>query len=332
MASIRDVARRAVVSPATVSHVLNGTRYVSPELTQRVMEAVGELDYQPDAVARSLRRRQTQTIGLLIPSLEIPFFASVAYHIERAAFERGYNVTVCNSNWQEDGEQQLLRNLVARRIDGLFCISATMESSKIMPVLDAGVAVVMLERQMDGLDLDAVGIDNRRGAYEATQHLIELGHKRIGIVLGMRISTISDQRLVGFCEAMQDAGLPVDSALRFGGDYWAESGRRAVAYFLELAQPPTAIFAFNDLMAFGALQALAERGIRVPHDVAVLGFDGIPLSEYTTPALTTVRQPLAEMGETAAELLLQRINGDTETARFVRLEPELVVRGSTDPS
>ena len=329
MTSIRDVARRAEVSTATVSHVLNVTRYVSPELTQRVMAVVAEVNYQPDAVARSLRRRETLTVGLLIPSLEIPFFASVAYYMERAAFERGYNLILCNSNWQDDEERHLLQDLVARRVDGLICISATMQPPDIFPVLEAGVPVVMFEREMAGLDLDAVGIDNRRGAYRATEHLLELGHQRIGIILGKRISTVSDDRLEGFCEAMGNAGLHAEPALRFRGDYLPETGRRAVDYFLGLPERPTAIFAFNDLMAIGVLQALAERCIRVPHEIAVLGFDGIPLTQYTIPALTTMCQPLPEMGQMAVELLLQRMRGVTEAARFVRLDPELIVRAST---
>jgi len=332
MASIRDVARRAVVSTATVSHVLNGTRYVSPELTERVMAVVNELNYRPDAVARSLRRRETLTIGLLVPSIEIPFFASTAYHVERTAFEHGYNLILCNSNWEQGEDRQLLQDLIARRVDGLIVISATMEATEISPVLEAGIPVVMFEREMADLDLDAVGIDNHAGAREATEHLLELGHRRIGVILGKKISTVSDQRLEGFCERMESAGLGADRALMFRGDYWPETGRKATQHFLDLAERPTAIFAFNDLMAIGVIQALTEQGIRVPQDISVIGFDDIPLAQYSTPALTTVHQPLSKMGEKAVELLLQRIDGGEEAARFVRLDPELVVRASTAPS
>lgn len=330
MASIRDVAQLADVSTATVSHVLNGTRYVSPGLTQRVQTAMVELNYQPDAVAQSLRRRKTLTLGLLVPSVEIPFFASVAYSIERSAADNGYNIILCNSGWQMSTEQAHLRDLLARRVDGLICISASMSAAEIGPVIEGGTPVVMFERQMPDIGLDAVGIDNELGAYVASRHLLKLGHRRIAIVKGMVISTVSDDRLRGCRRAFNEAGISLDDLLLFSGNFLPETGWQATEHFLALPEPPTAIFAFNDLMALGVLNRLTQSSLRVPQDVSVVGFDDIPLSRYMNPALTTVRQPQTQMGRRAVELLLQRIAGNgSAQAQYIKFKPELIVRSST---
>jgi LacI family transcriptional regulator len=330
MATMRDVAKRAAVSTATVSHVVNGTRSVSPELTKRVQAVMAELNYQPDAVARSLRRRKTLTIGLIVPSTEIPFFAAVAHSIEQAALQAGYSVILCNSHWQLPQELHYLDNLLARRVDGLVCISAEMTANQIAPVIEEGTPVVFFERSMPGIALDSVGIDNLAGAQMAVQHLLELGHRRIALITGLRSSGLSNERLNGCRQILAAAGVPLDPALLHWGDYLPESGRRACEELLQLDEPPTAIFAFNDLMAIGALQALHEHGLRVPDDVAVVGFDGIPLTNHTSPALTTVAQPITRLGATTIELLLKRMGDDEPSkARNVIAEPELVIRAST---
>ncbi len=330
MASIRDVAELADVSTATVSHVINGTRPVSSELTERVRQAMALLSYRPDAVARSLRRRETLTIGMLVPSIEIPFFASVVYSVERAASDYGYSVILCNSGWQQATEEAQLQDLLARRVDGLICISAQMGPAEIAPVVETGTPVVMFERQMPGVDLDSVGLDNAHGARLATRHLLDHGHRRIAIVCGPAISSVSTERIDGFRQTLTSAGLTLDPGLVFTGDYLSDSGRQALDYFLTLDEPPTAIFAFNDMMALGLLQALYERGLVAPDAMAVVGFDGISLSQYTSPSLTTVRQPLEVMGRAAVELLLARIRGEGPgEAQHVTLEPELIVRDSS---
>jgi LacI family transcriptional regulator len=333
MATMRDVAKRAGVSTATVSHLINGTRYVSPELAQRIVVAMRELNYRPDAVARSLRRRETLTIGLIVPDTEIPFYAAVVYAIETNAFERGYNVILCNSGWSLTREIQYLENLIARRIDGLVCISLNLTAEQIAPVVERGIPVVMFERQMPGIALDAVVTDNYKGAYKAVTHLLELGHRRIACISGLSgpaASDLSARRLAAYRQALDDWGIPFDPALVQPGNYRAESGRAGALALLELRNPPTAIFAFNDMMALGALQILHDRGLQVPGDVSVVGFDGIHLTEISSPALTTVVQPIAEMGKIAIEMLLARIRGEDPTeARCVVVEPKLVVRAST---
>lgn len=330
MTTMRNVADHARVSTATVSHVINGTRYVSPELTERVLAAMQELNYQPDAVARSLRRRETLTVGLIIPNTEIPFFAAVAHSIEEAAFHAGYNVILCNSGWNLRRELCYLRDLLARRVDGLVCISLEMTASQIAPMVEAGTPVVMFERRMPGIGLDAVGINNAEGARAAMTHLLELGHRRIGCIRGLGTSSLSGVRLEAYRQLLAEWRIECDPDLVRAGDYQPLSGRVATQELMDLDDPPTAIFALNDMMAIGALQVLHERNLRVPEDVAVVGFDGIPLTQYTSPALTTVAQPVTEMGRAAIELLLARIRGDgPREAQFVVVEPELVVRAST---
>lgn len=330
MATMQDVAERAGVSTTTVSHVVNGTRYVSPEVTERVRTAMDELNYQPDVIARSLRRRETMTIGLIIPTTTIPFFAAVAHSIEKAASDAGYNVILCHSEWTLSRDLQHLENLLARRVDGLVCISAEMTAEHIAPVLEAGTPVVMFERRIPGSSLDAVGIDNHQGAYMAMEHLLELGHRRIGLILGLRTSTLSMERLNGCRQALEDWGIEYNPALTQPGNFREQAGCDATRKFLALDEPPTAIFAFNDMMAIGALQVLHEHEMRVPEDMAVIGFDGISLAKYMSPPLTTIAQPVDELGERAVSMLLDRIKGTVSNGtRYMKSQPKLIVRASS---
>lgn len=330
MATMQDVAEKAEVSTTTVSHVINGTRYVSPEVTDRVRSAMDELNYQPDAIARSLRRRETMTLGLIIPTTTIPFFAAVAHSIEKAASAADYNIILCHSNWELQRDLQHLENLQARRVDGLVCISAEMEAEHITPVVEAGTPVVMFERSIPGTSLDAVGLDNFKGAYMAVEHLLELGHRRIGIIQGLPTSTLSTERLKASRQALEDWGVEHDPALEQPGDFLEQTGCDGAQELLKLDEPPTAIFAFNDMMAIGALQVLHEHGMRVPQDVAVIGFDGISLTKYMSPPLTTIAQPVDELGQRAVSMLIDRIKGDASGGpRFMKSQPELIVRASS---
>ncbi|MBA3948022.1 MAG: LacI family DNA-binding transcriptional regulator [Herpetosiphonaceae bacterium] len=330
MATIRDVAVMAGVSTATVSHVVNETRVVSEPLRQKVAAAMLALDYQPDAVARSLRRRETLTLGLMVPSVEIPFFARVAKHMEHAAKAAGYSIILCNSDWSLERELIYLDNLLARRVDGLVCISLAMRSEHLTPLLKTGTPIVWFERNIPHAEIDAVYLDNHKGAYAATSHLIELGHRRIGCITGLPTSKLHHDRIAGYRQALTEHGLPFDRELLRVGNYTPASGQQAAADFLALTRPPSAIFAFNDLMAMGVLQTLQSRGLRVPDDVAVIGFDGVTLCEHLCPPLSTVEQPVPAMSRRAMELLMDRINGTAPPeARIVVLPPQLIVRAST---
>lgn len=330
MATMRTVADLAGVSTATVSHVINDTRAVSGVLTARVLDAMQQLDYQPDVVARSLRRRETLTLGLLVPSIEIPFFAHVAARIEAAANDAGYSIILCNSGWSLERERHYLTNLLARRVDGLVCITLSLAGEHLAPVLRQRTPVVVFERMMADIALDAVEIDNFQGAFDATAHLTRFGHRRIGCITGIPASTLYEDRIRGYRGALESEGITFDPALVHAGDYSEETGIRAARLMLDVPERPTAIFAFNDLMAVGAMQAVHERGLRVPFDVAVIGFDGLALTKHTFPPLSTVEQPIAEMGETAIAMLLERIRGDDSTgARVKTFTARVVARAST---
>jgi len=330
VATIRDVAQLAGVSTATVSHVLNNTRAVSDGSRDRVLAAMEQLNYRPNAVARSLRVSETLTLGLIVPDVEIPFFARVARCIEAAANEIGYNVILCNSGWSLNQELLYLDNLLARRVDGLICISLSMTSEHVAPMLKRHTPVVWFEQNRSGSRFDSVVIDNFKGAYEATAHLIAQGHRRIGCILGLAHSQLTVDRLAGYRQALEDNELPFDEDLLCSGDYTPPTGLAGAYRLLNLPEPPSAIFAYNDMMALGAMQAITERGLRVPEHIAVIGFDGIALTEHTCPPLSTVEQPIPEMSRLAISMLLDRINDRAPIeSRTVVVEPRLICRAST---
>jgi LacI family transcriptional regulator len=330
LATIRDVAQLAGVSTATVSHVLNGTRVVSDLARDRVLEAMGELHYQPNAVARSLRVSATLTIGLIVPDVEIPFFARVARCMEIAANEAGYSIILCNSDWSFKQELRYLDNLVARRVDGLICISLLLTAEHIAPLLKRNIPVVWFEQKRSGRLIDSVIIDNFKGAYQATLHLIAQGHRRIGCITGLSSASLSIDRLAGYRQALQEHGIAFDERLICSGDYTPPTGLSGAKHLLALPEPPSAIFAYNDMMALGAMQAINERGLRVPDDIAVIGFDGIALTEHTCPPLSTVEQPIPEMSKITMNMLLDRINNRApHESRTVVVEPHLICRSST---
>jgi LacI family transcriptional regulator len=330
MTTMRAVAALAGVSIATVSHVINDTRTVSAPLTARVLDAMERLDYHPDVVARSLRRRETLTIGLLLPTVEIPFYGRVAESVEAAANEAGYSVILCNSGWSTKRERHHLQNLIARRVDGLLCSSLAMTADHLLPLLRRGTPIVVVERTMPGLELDAVEIDNFQGAYDATAHLIALGHRRLACITGLPDSDLNTARLRGFAQALEAADLHVDPAWIRAGDYGAAEGVRHASTLLAHPGPPSAVFAFNDLMAIGVMQVAHQRGLRIPDDLAVIGFDGLPLTAFTSPPLSTIEQPVTEMGSAAVAMLLERIGGHVGTAARVKtFSARLVARAST---
>ena len=330
MATIRDVAQRAGVSVATVSHVINGTRKVAPETAARVRRAMEELDYHPNAVARSLRTRKTQAIGVVVSDITNPFFATLVRGAEDAAIEAGYSLIVCNSDETPEKEDLYVRLLWRRRMDGLL-IAPVRDgaSSAVQELARRQMPFVFIDRKAKGVEADAVLSDNVGGAYLATQHLIERGHKRIGIVLGIPGATTTEERLAGYRRALEEAGIPLAEDLVVWGGYRVEGGRRATAKLLSLSDPPTAIFSTNNLMTVGVLKELFHRKVRIPKDVAVVGFDDLEWAEMANPPLTTVAQQPYEIGHRALALLLEQLSRECESpAREVRIPVVLKLRGS----
>lgn len=329
MATIKDVAERAGVSIATVSHVINKTRYVSEELQARVRQAMEELGYQPNAIARSLRRKETHTIGLIIPDNSNPFFAEVARGIEDFGFQNGYSVILCNSDGDLKKELAYIGVLTSKRVDGIVFIAATAKAEHIKPFLGE-IPLVIVDRKMPDLEADSVLVDNFGGGYAATRHLIDLGHRKIGCITGPPDLAPSADRVAGYKQALKDHGLQPLDELIVEGDFRYQSGNEGMRRLLDLEPPPTAVFACNDVMAIGAMKAAQDQGLRVPEDIAIVGFDDITLASFTNPTLTSVKQPKYEMGKIALELLFQRISSsDLQGRQEIILDTTLVVREST---
>src|SRR5215212_10021974 len=331
MATMNDVARVANVSIATVSHVINGTRFVSAERVERVQAAMQELGYTPDATARSLRVGRTDTIGLVVPDNSNPFFAALARWIEEAGFESGYTTILANSNERPDREHRYVSTLVSKRVDGLILSPSRGDHSTLTRLLqNARLPVVVVDRDAALPNADVVLYDNEGGSYEAARYLLELGHRRIGCVAGPADASSATERVTGFRKAIADAGLPPQPVVE--ADFHFTGGREATARLLDTGQEFTALFAANDLMAAGAVRELHSRGIAVPDQVSVVGFDDAPLAEMVSPALTTMRQPLQEMAHSAVSLLLSRVtSGDGGAPVRKVLSTSLVIRDSTAP-
>ncbi len=330
-----DVARLAGVSRATVSYIINnrtdGNVRISEETRCRVLEAIEELGYRPNVLARSLRQGQTHTIGMIVPDNTNPFFAEVARGVEDTSFEQGYSVILCNSDGDLDKELLYTNVLAEKRVDGILFVAAGMSTERICALQERRMPVVVVDRDIPGVAVDSVMTANERGGWLAARHLVELGHRRIGCIAGPSDVTPSAERVTGYRQALREAGLPVDEALVTKGDFQYESGYRAARQLLLIEEPPTAIFACNDLMAIGAISAAVELGRQVPADLSVVGFDDVPLASFANPALTTVIQPKYEIGVVAATMLLQRMQDPDRPPHRKMLDSELVVRQSTAP-
>jgi LacI family transcriptional regulator len=338
--TIQDVAARSGVSISTVSRVVTGAVAVEPETAERVREAIAALGYRPNLLARSFRRRVTHTIGLLVPDNSNPFFAELARTIEDAGFADGYSVVLCNSDLSAVKQETYIDVLLANRVDGLILVSSGLiptvgRHDAVARILDAGAPCVVVDRDLGEAPVDQVLIDNDQGGYLAGEHLIALGHRRIACLVGPSDLTPSAGRIAGFQRALADAGLAVAAEGLVRGNGRPDGGSAAALQLLERgvvgAGDVTAIFAFNDQMATGAIGALQRAGCRVPQDVSVIGFDDIPQSAAIFPALTTIAQPIAEMGSIGVRLLLDRIARRDAPHQRVRLSTRLVVRESTGP-
>ncbi|MBM4428421.1 MAG: LacI family transcriptional regulator [Chloroflexi bacterium] len=329
MTTIREVAKKAGVSPTSVSHVVNNTRFVSEDVRERVQAAMRELNYRPNALARSLRRGETHTLGLILPDSANPFFAEVGHAIESAAFLLGYSVILCNTDNDEVKEYLYTEVLENKQLDGIIFVGAGEDRESISELVKNGLPLVVVDRDMGNLGLDTVTTENYQGGYLATQHLLSLGHQIIGCITGPSNITPSADRVTGYRSALQQAGFPVEESLLVRGDFHAPSGHSAALQLLQLTPRPTAIFVCNDMMAIGALRAASQLGLRVPEDVAIIGFDDIELASYISPSLTTVAQPKLEMGQLAVKLLFERMGDPSLPPRHTVLATTLVVRESS---
>lgn len=331
MATIKDVAARAKVSSATVSHVINGTRKVAPETVKRVQQAMETLDYRPNAVAQSLRTRKTHVIGAVVSDITNPFFATLIRGAEDAAIEAGYSLIICNSDESLEKEDRYVRLLRQRRMDGLLISPVGDGSNSVVHKLPKWkIPFVFVDRRVEDIEADAVLSDNVDGAYQATRHLISRGHRRIGLILGIKGATTTEERLAGYRKALDEARIPSTNELLAYGGYRIAGGKQSVQKFLSLSNPPTALFSTNNLMTIGVLQELFSRKVRIPDELALLSFDDLNLGELFRPTLTVITQDPYSVGKSAVKKLLARLGTDGD-ASFdeVRVPVVLRIREST---
>lgn len=332
--TLRDVARRSGVHPATASRALNpATRMlVSEETATRVLSAAAALGYRPNTVARSLRTRRSHTIGVLIPDLTNPLFPPIVRGLEDRLAADGYVALIGNTDSDDDREQMVFELMRARHVDGFVLATATVHNRVLAAAAQAGLLVVLVNRLSEEFSFPSVSVDNERGIRLAVGHLAGLGHRRIACVAGPQDTSTGRDRLRGFEEAIQAAGLPADPALiTQAAAFSIEEGYRCTRELLGAAPAATAIAAGNDMLAIGCYKALEEAGLSCPEDVSVIGFNDMPFIDRLRPPLSTIAFPHYQVGTEAAQLLLERLAGDERPVRTLYLAPELVVRGSTGP-
>jgi DNA-binding LacI/PurR family transcriptional regulator len=333
MANMKEIARMAGVSLGTVSHVLNGSARVREPLRRRVEEAVQAAGYQPSALARGLRRDKTNMIGMVIPDVTNPFFPAVVRGAEDTAFANGYRLILCNTDNDHSKEVVHLNELRTYLPSGLIVIPSDFSdlTRQTESYQKSGTAVVCVDRLPKRWHGDSVTAANEQGAHAATRHLIQLGHRRIATIAGPLHLTNAEQRLRGFRRAMTEAGLPVAPEYLQESAFDLSGGRSRALLLLRMLPRPTAIFAGNDMIAMGVIQAVRELGLRCPDDVSIMGFDDLTFAALINPPLASVLQPGYQLGATAAQILLDRVHGDDSPARHVVLQTELRIRESVAP-
>lgn len=328
MVSIKDVAEKAGVSPSTVSHVINKTRYVSPLTRSKVERAIDQLGFHPSTLARALKMNRTNNLGMLVSSSTNPFFAEVVRGVEEGCYRNNFSLILCNSGNKIDRQLDNLTTLVQKRIDALVVMTNRSEerfNEALQKVKGLPKVVLDSAPQPNACTLQD---DSVLGGRLATNHLISCGHRKIGCLMGPEGHPRSIDRHRGYIEAMATADLPVNSLWSASGPLSVSGGYNAMAQILRSGERPDAVFAFNDLMAIGAYHAIQENGLSIPQDISVVGYDDIEYASYMTPALTTIRQPSFELGLQAARTLIDHLDQKVELPPVIQLVPELIVRKS----
>lgn len=326
--TIKDVAKRASVSTATVSRVLAGSDLVRENLRLRVLDSIEALGYIPNQIGRSLRRQTTNIIGLVVTDIQNPFFTSILRGVQDVFQEQELVVLTANSDENPKKEFLHLQILLSQGVRGLIFAPARLDYQG-FEHLFKGMSVVAIDRTPLNINVDSVVVDNVAGAKAATQHLIDLGHRRIGFIAGISTVTTGQDRLKGYLEAIKEAGLPKNDGLIQDGLFLQQGGYKAMKKLIDLKVPPTAVVSSNNLMSLGAVQAIHERCIKIPDEIAIVGFDDMPWASFLQPPLTVIAQPTYEIGRRAALLLLERFENPEIPARKLVLETKLIIRAST---
>ncbi len=329
--TLHDIAQRTGFSVSTVSRVLHddAQRYkISEETKATIRRMAEELGYSPNKMARGLRLRRSHQIGVIVPDVSNPFFATMVKSVSKEARRAGYSILVLDSDEDSGIEEESLHAILESRVDGLLIAAVGQQDAHIRDVARSGPPLVMLDRWSKGLDVDAISVDNFKGGYQATQHLLHEGHRKIAFIQGLHGTNANEGRLRGYLQAMTEAGVSPSSRYIVGDDFRSINGYLETKTLLQLKEPPTAIFTAGDLIALGALQALKEEGVACPAGMSLVTFDDPSFASYLSPPLTAVEQPIEEMGEMGVRLLIRRMRNPGEEAKQVLLEPRLIVRDS----
>ena len=329
--TLLDIAEKAGVSISTVSRVLNkkARKYrISRETERLVLQAAAELSYRPNQIARGLRLKKTNTLGLIAPDVSNPFFAYIIKRIQNVAHALGYGLIVCNTDENLETEIEHVNLLFRNRVDGLIAMPVGQSYDHFAEWQSKGIPLVMLDRCFDELDVRSVVVDNYAGSYDAVKHLIDAGHERIGFIQGLPGTYTNTARLAGYRDALSDRDLPYIDDLVGGSDFRQENGYMEAKMLLNMGDPPTAIFATSDTITLGALQAVYEEGLSIPDDVSMIMFDDVDFAPYLRCPLTAVRQPKEVMGEMAVKMLVEELRGEKSGAKRIVLKPRLIRRDS----
>ncbi len=330
--TLSDIAKKSGISVSTVSRVLNKKtqKYrISREVEKIVLKTAKELNYHPNQLARGLRLRKTHTIGLIAPDLSNPFFAQIVKTIQTELHKLGYSLVVCDSDENPELEVEHSGLLCSKGVDGLIVMPVGQESRHFQGLLDDDTPLVLVDRGFENLNTNMVLIDNYRGSFEAVDHLIEHGHRRIAIIQGLPGTYTSKGRLQGYIDALKKNGIAVDESLIVGRDFRKENGYLETKILLKSANAPTALFTTSDLITLGALQAISEEGLDIPRDISIVAFDDLEFADYFRCPITSVAQPRETLGEMAVKLLLDELHtpGRRDPRKIV-LKPTLVLRNS----
>lgn len=330
MASMNDVARRAGVSIATVSRVLNNSSSVNDETRSKILKAIKDLKYQPSRVAKRLRSKggPSNLLGVLIPDIRNPFYVDVLLGIEDIAYKNNYAIIMCNFSQDEKKEAMYLEILESEAIDGLIAAPANEDDVRLKRIVNNGLPVVCVDRGLNGIDVDVVWVNNESGAYSAVEYLIKAGYSRIAHIGGLTSIPSSRLREAGYVKALSDNNLSVRSELLVHGDSSYESGVAFAEQLLNLPNRPDALFTGNNLITLGALEVIHRMGLKIPDDIAIIGFDDMSWANSLNPPLSAVRQPAYEIGKRAGEMLIQRIHDPKRPCIQMTLNSELMIRSS----
>jgi len=330
MATIREVAKLAGVAPITVSRVINNTSYVSQKTRERVEAAIEELAYVPNMLGPSLHFKRTMTLAVVVSDITNPYWTTVIRGIEDIAQENGYFTILCNTDESEERQDHYIHMLLQRRIDGILLVPTSSSPSPIKLIQRQDIPVVILGRQLAGVDVDIVRTDSITASYQLVRYLLSLGHRRIAVLTGPQKVSVAVDRVSGYLQALQEAGVPEDEAHVYWGSFTQESGYEMTQQMLLAESLPTALVATNNFLAIGVMWALRERNLRVPEDFALVTFDDIPPALASNPFLTAVTQSAREMGQRATQLLLDRLKNESDVApQHIFLPTEMVIRGSS---